>query len=82
MRFSEAPLWWRGLVIAVTLAILWAVYAVTAWLVTLMSDPVLYVVGVVVYGAAIVALVVGVRRDRLARRDRDKIAQRRNPPLE
>lgn len=82
MRFSDTPLWWRLLVIAITLAILWAVYAFTAWTVTLMSDPVLYVIGATLAVVVVVALVIGLRRDRLTRRQRNQIAQRRNTPLE
>lgn len=69
MGFSEAPLWWRVLVIAITLAILWVIYAVVAWIVPTLPDTVSTVGFVLFMAASAAAWIIGARRDRLKRRN-------------
>lgn len=74
MRFSDTPLWWRLLVIAVTLAVGWVVYWLASAATDLLSDSAAIIVAAVIMTTAVVVLIVE-RRRRSANRERGQIAK-------
>lgn len=70
MRFSDTPLWWRLLVLALTLVAGYLLYAGSAWVVTKMSDSLVAVVAISMFVVGLAGTIYTTRRDkrRLANR--------------
>lgn len=75
MRFSDTPLWWRLLVLALTALVGFAIYWATAWAVSQMSTSLVTVIFVVMFVGGLVGTIYTTRRDKRRLANRQEVAR-------